>query len=113
MSTIPVSTLLGEDDLNRLEREAGLEFVNGQLVEKPVSVGAAEVEATIIGLFRIEAIKTGTVRVFGSSMGYQCFPEDPLRVRRPDVSVIRSERLIGFDSETAFMPIPADLAVEV
>jgi Uma2 family endonuclease len=46
-------------------------------------------------------------------MGYQCFREDPNGYRKPDVSVVRSERLEGIDPQTELIPIPPDLAIEV
>jgi Uma2 family endonuclease len=46
-------------------------------------------------------------------MGYQCFPKEPARFRKPDVSVVRSERLAGFDPQTGLIPFAPDLAVEV
>ena len=47
-------------------------------------------------------------------MGYRCVQsaENPDQVRRPDVSVIRKERVDPL-GRVSFMPIPADLAVEV
>ena len=45
---------------------------------------------------------------------YQCFPDDPGKVRRPDVSFIRLERLsLAQASEEGHITIAPDLAVEV
>jgi Uma2 family endonuclease len=46
-------------------------------------------------------------------MGFQCFRDDPDKYRKPDVSVVKAERLAGVDRRDGFMPIPADLVVEV
>lgn len=106
-------TIYSAEDLLRAQSEGGVEFVNGQLVEKPVSIESCEVEATLVRLLGNEAALTKTARIFPSSMGYQCFPEEPGRFRKPDVSTVRSDRLAGFDPETGLIPFPPDLAVEV
>lgn len=95
------------------ESEAGVEFVNGQIVEKPVSIESSKVEMEVAFLLKAEAKRSGTMEVFGSSMGYRCYRDDPKMYRKPDVSVIRAERLAGIDPQEGFMPIPADLVVEV
>jgi putative restriction endonuclease len=46
-------------------------------------------------------------------MGLQCFPDDPGKFRKPDVSMVRSERMAGIDPKSGFLQIPPDLAVEV
>ena len=52
----------------------------------------------------------GHVVVEGS---YQCFPDDPKKVRKPDVSFIRKEKLIGRERPKGHSPIVPDLIVEV
>src|SRR5438105_5045578 len=99
--------------LHRLKSEAGVEFANGQIVEKPVSIESSEIELTIGRLLGNEAARSNAARVFPASMGYQCFRDEPARFRKPDVSVVRVERLAGIDPREGFIPIPPDLAVEV
>jgi Uma2 family endonuclease len=101
------------DELLRARDEGGVEFVNGQLVEKPVSKESSRVGALIVALLQNYARKSGEVEVYDSSLGYQCFPEAPEHWRKPDVSAIRRERLLGLEPDPGLMPIPADLAVEV
>ncbi len=48
-----------------------------------------------------------------SEAGYQCFPHDPGRVRKPDVSFIRYGRLPGGVLPKGWIRIRPDLAVEV
>lgn len=112
MSIVPVGSI-SPQDLLRLEREAGVEFLDGHIVEKRVSIESSRIEMRIGRLLGNEAEKSKVAEVFGSSMGYQCFSSDPTRIRKPDVSVVRAERLTAIDPEDGFMPIPADLAVEV
>jgi Uma2 family endonuclease len=107
---LPVPTA---EELARAQDEAGVEFANGHVVEKPVSIESSEIELAIGALLRSEATKAGSARVFGSSLGYKCFRDDPTKFRKPDVTVVRSERLAGFDPKLGMMPLPPDLAVEV
>jgi Uma2 family endonuclease len=102
-----------EDELLRAQSEGGVEFVDGELVEKPVSIDSARIEVRIATLLSSDAAKFATAEVFTSSMGYQCFPGEPRKFRKPDVSVVRSERLAGLDPQTGLIPFAPDLAVEV
>lgn len=113
MTTTLVAAPLTPTDLRRLADEAGVEFVDGRLVEKPVSIESSEVKGTVFALLRTEAVKAHAARVFPSSVGFRCYPDDPANFRRPDVSVVRTDRLAGIDPQEGFVPIPADLAVEV
>src|SRR5579872_5196938 len=97
-------------DLARLEKEAGVEWVNGHIVEKPVSIDSSEIEAMIVHLLLAEAMKDRSARVYPSSMGYRCFQDDPEKFRKPDVSLVRTERLGAIDPASGFIPIPPDLA---
>jgi Uma2 family endonuclease len=90
-----------------------VEFVNGQIVEKPVSKESSRIAARIIYLLQRHVEERGGAEVYGADLGYQCFPEEPLRFRKPDGSVVRSERLADLEPDPGLMPIPADLVVEV
>lgn len=109
-ATIPAPT---PQELHRLQDEAGVEFVDGQLVEKPVSIESCLVEQAIASLLWIESRKSGFAEVFGPTMGYRCFPGEPEKYRKPDASVVARSRLAGIDYSEGFMPIVPDLAVEV
>lgn len=101
------------EEILRAQDEGGVEFVNGQLVEKPVSTLSSYVAGRILSLLNIEAFKTKSVLVFDCSLGYQCFPDDPRKFRKPDVSVVRSSRMKGLEPNPGLFPLPPDLAVEV
>lgn len=104
---------LTRSELLRLECEGGLEFANGQMVPKPTSIGSSAIEVAIGCLLGNEAARTGEAAVFLASMGYQCFADDPAKTRKPDVSLVRACRMAGINPDEPFMPIPAELAVEV
>ena len=61
----------------------------------------------------VEAARTREARVFANDLGYQCFADDPDRFRKPDGSVVRRDRTAGIPNDRGYMPIPADLVVEV
>jgi Uma2 family endonuclease len=101
------------DELLRAQHEGGVEYINGQLVEKPVSMESSRVAASILYFLKDYARKTNQIEVFDSTLGYQCFPDEPAHFRKPDVSAIRRERLASLEPDPGLMPIPADLVVEV
>jgi Uma2 family endonuclease len=109
LQTLPISQI----QLDRLADESGVEYVHGQIVEKPVSIESSLIEATVLRLLGNVAAQRRSAFVFGSGMGYQCFPDDPGKFRKPDVSVVRSERMAGIDPKSGFLQIPPDLAIEV
>jgi Uma2 family endonuclease len=107
-------TEISQAEYDRLLEEPGVEYAHGRIVEKPMSMEAAKIGATIIGLLqRTIAEASAAVDVFTESWAYRCFADDPRKFRKPDVSVIRAERLKGLDPQAGFCPIPADLTVEV
>ena len=57
-------------DTSRWADEAGVEFVNGCLVQKPVSIESSEVSATVIAILKFASRKSGRARAFDSSLGY-------------------------------------------
>ena len=109
LQTLPISST----QLDRLAEESGVEFVDGQMVAKPVSIDSSEIEGIVCAMLRSVAMRNGCARVFPSSMGYQCFADEPAKFRKPDVSVVRSERMAGIDPKSGLFHIPPDLAVEV
>jgi len=112
MTTVAAQKRVTPEELLQLPERNGLELVDGQLVEKPVSKESSRVAAKIIYLLSAQAVRTGEAEVYGPDLGYQCFPETG-DIRKPDVSVIRRERLARLAGDVGYMPMPADLAVEV
>ena len=105
---------LTPDDLLRLPDNNATELVDGRFVEKNVGYLSSDTEGAVITLLRSVAVKSGSVKVLPATMGYRCFPDDPDRIRKPDCTVIRSERLHELpDPDPGFMPLIPDFAVEV
>ncbi len=102
------------DDLLRMEDSTGWELVDGQLRERTVSKESSRVAATIVSLLGVEARRTDEAEVYGADLGYTCFPPDAEKeMRKADASVIRRETLASVAGDPGYMPVPADLAVEV
>src|SRR4051812_14152894 len=101
------------DDLLHMEDSVSYELVNGNLVERHAGMRSSEVAAHIAVLiaFFLRDHKLG--KLFGADAGYQCFADAPNKVRKPDVSFIRSGRLPGERTPRGHCPIPPDFAVEV
>ena len=102
-----------EAELIRLAEQPGVEYAGGRVLEKTMSLGTSEVEVTIGALLHLDATKTGEARVFSQSLNYRCFADEPAKFRKPDVSVIRADRLKGTHPDDGFVHFPADLVVEV
>src|SRR5438445_234251 len=100
------------DDLLMIPDGDSYELVDGQLVEK--DMGA---ESDFLGL-RLGFLLAGYVdprllgRVLGPQTGYQCFPDAPKKVRKPDLSFIKRGRLPGERIPRGHILIAPDVAVE-
>jgi Uma2 family endonuclease len=115
MSTIAAPTReLTPDDLLEMPDGDRYELVDGRLVESVMSFDSGEVALAIGSLVRAHCLANRSGRVAGADCGYQCFPSHPGRVRRPDVSFIRAERLPPPEQRAeGFISVRPDLAVEV
>ncbi len=101
------------EELLHMDDAASYELVDGQLVERNVSTMSALVEGLVFAKIygHVESMKLGLV--WPGTLGIQCYPTHPKKVRRPDVSFVKAERLTAKLLETGHFPLPPDLAVEV
>ncbi len=113
MSVPSQQTTFTPEDLLHMPDGKSLELVNGQLVEKNMGFKSARIGIRIAALLNDCAETNGLGWVNGADAGYQCFPDDPSKVRKPDVSFIRAERLSAAEEPTGHCKIAPDLAVEV
>ena len=91
-----------------------MELVDGQLAEKSVSKEAAKTEGVAYVRLWLHAQQADAAEVYPGTLGFQCFPDAPRKVRKPDVSVIRMARIVALtEFDPGHMPIVPDLAVEV
>jgi Uma2 family endonuclease len=114
MSTIASKPhVITPDEFERMPDAKGFELVEGRLVEKNVSVESSQIAAEIIYLLKSSVHATREAVVFEAELAYRCYPDAPEKLRRPDVSVVRRERMTVVSPNARVMPIPADLVVEV
>jgi Uma2 family endonuclease len=101
------------EDLLGMPDAIGYELVDGALVERHVSKESSRIALRIGALLDAAARRTGEAEVYGPDLGYRCF-RNPNDVRKPDVSVVRRERVAQLEKpDPGYMPIVPDLAVEV
>ncbi len=112
MATADLNAVHTPDDLLHMPDGDRYELVDGRLVEKNVSWEASLIATVLTRLITLydPDYRQGHIVVEGS---YQCFPGDPKKVRRPDVSFIRREKLIGRERAKGHSRIVPDLIVEV
>ena len=111
-ATLTQKTVLPADLLAMPDGSA-YELVDGHLVERNMSVLSSLVEALVLQPLADHCRKQDLGWVLPSSLGYQCFPDAPNKVRRPDVSFIAKDRMSLADLQQGFCPIVPDLAAEV
>jgi Uma2 family endonuclease len=114
MNAVAEKTVYTPEDLLAMPDEKDFELVDGQLVERHMGVLSSWVAGELLFLIRSFLRDHPLGWVLGSDNGYQCFPDDPRKVRRADVSFIRRGRFPGDRlPNQGYAKIPPDLAVEV
>ena len=113
MSFPSQQTTFTPEDLLHMPDGKSYELVGGQLVEKNMGFKSARIGGKLVALLTDHAENNGLGWVNGADAGYQCFPDEPAKVRKPDVSFIRAERLSAADEPLGHCKIPPDLAIEV
>lgn len=112
MSTL-VQPGLTADDLLALPDAERFELVNGQLVERHMSLDSSWVAGEVHRRLANYAVETGNGWAFPDGTSFQCFADDGERVRRPDASYIAREHLANGPVGAGHCRVAPDLAVEV
>jgi Uma2 family endonuclease len=107
------ATTYTPDDLLTMPDGDRYELVDGQLVERSMGAESSFVAARLSRLVGNHNEDRQLGWVLGADCGYQCFPGQPLQVRKPDVSFVRFGRLPGERLPEGHVKIAPDLAVEV
>ncbi len=114
MTVIDAPARITPEDLLTIPDNSSMELVDGRIVEKNVSIESSRIEFTVSLRFGTYLEAHPVAAAFPASLGYQCFSGDPGKVRKPDTTIVRIERLGELEDPNAgHMPIPPDLAVEV
>jgi Uma2 family endonuclease len=112
MSTVAEQTYSPEDLLSMPDRQA-YELVDGHLVERQMSVLSNWVAGRLLRFIDIFVEENHLGWAWPAGQGYVCFPNSPRKVRFPDVSFVRKNRLPDGLTSDGYIYISPDLAVEV
>ena len=112
MNTLETSKWTPEVLLTMPDGDA-YELVDGELVERHMGFRSSRVGGRLFRLLDIHCDREQLGWALPSDAGYQCFPDDPNKVRKPDVSFIRADRLSVRDEPEGWATIAPDLVVEV
>jgi Uma2 family endonuclease len=112
-TTVATKPLITPAELLEMPDWKNYELDDGVLVERSVSKLSSLVASRINRRLGSFCEDSNLAWVFGADLGYQCFPEHPNKVRKPDVSLILQERTGGVFEDEGFSSMAPDLAVEV
>ena len=113
MTTIE-SAPITPDELAEMPDNNRFELVDGQLLQRDMGAVSSWVAGEVhrqIATFGQHERQLGWA--FPADCGYQCFPDSPNTLRKPDVSFIRRGRLPGEALPEGYIRIAPDLVVEV
>ena len=111
--TTAAKTSITPDELLNLPDAVDYELVAGELVERHMGSESSAI-AAVIGYLLLGFVRPKRLgKVFTTDCGYLIFPNEPTRVRKPDVSFIRAGRLPNDRAPEGYVRIPPDLVVEV
>jgi Uma2 family endonuclease len=113
MSTAPQQRRFTPDDLLWMPDGERYELVNGDLVERNMGWEASWIGGRLHHVLSRFCDTNLLAWVAPADASYQCFPDDPSKVRRPDVSVIRRDRLSADLFPQGHCLLVPDLAAEV
>lgn len=114
MSVLALTRRYTPEQFELLPRGArGYELIDGVLREKGMGTESGSINARISHYLNLVVMPARLGEVIDSEGMYRCFPSHPDRVRKPDVSFIRRERLPGGRVPVGITAIRPDLAVEV
>src|SRR6266849_4677767 len=106
-------TIYTPEDLLSMPDGDHYELIDGKLVVHEMGNKSAYIALWIARLLQNYCIDRSFGWVLPSDATYQCFPNERMRVRKPDASVIRFGRLADERIPDDHVMIPPDLAVEV
>jgi Uma2 family endonuclease len=111
MNILATPTRYTPDDLLRMPDSVNYELVDGQLVERNMGMKSGAVEMILGRRLGNHCEPNQLGHLFGSTAGYQCFPDAPNKVRKPDVSFVSFARMpLTPESHSRIAP---DMATEV
>ena len=107
-------TVTPDDLLQMGDAGKGYELVDGELVEVAMSTESSHVGNAAAAAFRQYARQQSPGYTFGEGAGFQCFADDPGRVRKPDAAYVPRDRLTPEQyASTGWCPAVPSVVVEV
>ncbi len=113
MSTAVKDQHYTPEDLLTMPDGDRYELVNGKLVERNMGWNASWIGGRLHHFLSNFCDANPVGRVVPGDASYQCFPDAPTKVRRPDVSFIKLERLPPQEEREGHCRIAPDMATEV
>lgn len=112
MTAATAEVLHTPEELLELPDGHRYDLVDGKLVERKMGAISSRIAAILIALLEPFARSHKLGRVFATDCGYQIFPAHPTRVRFPDGSFIRQDRLPAGPLPAGHSRIVPDLVIE-
>jgi Uma2 family endonuclease len=100
-------------DLLAMPDAVCFELVDGRLVERNVSALSSWVGGRLHRLIDVFVDENRLGWAWPTDQGYECYPDSPGKIRKPDVSFIRRERMPEGRTSEGYITIAPDLAAEV
>jgi Uma2 family endonuclease len=113
MNPVDAKQTYTPEDLLAMPGGDDFELVGGALVERSMGWQSSRIGGRLFGYLFSFCEAHGAGWVAPADAGYQCFADDPGKVRKPDASFIRLERLPAQREPQGHCPIAPDVAVEV
>ncbi len=113
MSTASRKKIYTPEDLLKMSDGKSYELVDGKLVRRSMGSESSWVGGRVYRLLSDFCEPNNSGWVWPADNSYQCFPDAPTKVRKPDVSFIRRGRLPGERPPKGHCTIAPNLAVEV
>ncbi|HUG89933.1 MAG TPA: Uma2 family endonuclease [Planctomycetaceae bacterium] len=113
VSAIATDVRYTPEDLLEMPGSVGYELVDGRLVEREMSALSSRVGVKLSRRLDAFADERNLGEVFGADCSYQCFRDEPDKVRKPGVSFIARGKLPLGQLVRGHVRIPPDLAAEV
>jgi Uma2 family endonuclease len=104
---------LTPEEFEWLPDHKGFELIDGYLREKAMGAESSEIQSEFHYLIRAWLRSNPIGKVYDSECMYRCFPRNPDRIRKPDVSFLRRERVPGGRSPVGVFTVRPDFVVEV
>ena len=120
MSAVAEKTLISAEEFLRMPNQKGFELIDGEIVACHGEPGESRVSSlsSWVGgeLFaQIHAFCKGKEIgwVFPADSGFQCFPDRPKNVRKPDLSFVKSGDMTWDQITDGWLKVVPNLVVEV